>query len=63
MQPWVSTVMGKYSHFLLREQNLAVTTAAPRGLVQWLGWGGLRSQGFQVLGVRAGSLPTGSSPR
>lgn len=27
------------------------------------GWGGPRSQGSQVLGVRAGSLPTGSSPR
>lgn len=63
MQPWVSTVMGKYSHFLLREQNLAVTTAAPRGLVQWLGMGRPEKPGVPSLRGEGRSLPTGSSPR
>lgn len=31
MRPWVSTVMGKCSHFLLREQNLAATTCCSPG--------------------------------
>lgn len=46
LYPGVSMVMGKCSHFLRWEQNLAVTECCSPGTpCSCWGWGGLRSQG------------------